>query len=106
MLEKRDLLKAQCSKHMGLGSPSLQASIFLLRVHYKTLPAQLPILLSPQPHRKEHHSLCHHPEDPILTPQVSQGLGFGKGQVLDETLRSCISAGTRRLSSGATTTIP
>lgn len=50
MLEKSDLLKAQCSEHRGLGlmghlPPSLQASNFLLRVRYETLPPQLPILL-------------------------------------------------------------
>lgn len=45
MVEKRDFLKAQSSKHNDLGlmdhlpSP-LHAITFLLRVHYETLPSQ------------------------------------------------------------------
>lgn len=44
MMEKRELLKAQSSKHNDLGlmdhlPPPLHTSIFLLRVHYETLPS-------------------------------------------------------------------
>lgn len=52
MLENSNLLKTQCSEHRGFGltgrlPPTLQVSTFFLRVHDKTLPPQLPILLSP-----------------------------------------------------------
>lgn len=45
MMEKRDLLKAQSSKHINLGlmdhlPPLLHTSTFLLRVHYEMLPPQ------------------------------------------------------------------
>lgn len=89
--------------------PCIPAPSFSESIMKRCLPSN--ILLSLQPCRKEHHCLHYHPEDPVPTLQVSQCLGFGNGQILDEILeftleKWCISAGTRKLSSGATTIIP
>lgn len=99
---------------MTLGSgtiylhPCTPAYSFSESIMKCSLPSN--ILLSLQPCRKEHHCLHYHPEDPAPTLWVIQCLGFGNGKVLDEILeftlqKRCILAGTRKLSSGATTII-